>query len=194
MASWLTQDGLYYESEFKIQQSDLKVPQRPGSNFHFINGSWVAQRLDEGEYSPEEVHVHRIQLKPNPHSLHHPNEPIYHEAKYHHPAYQVIPEKAPEPKENKDSVVLNNNTKVMFGVREIFMIGAFVVTATISWQDTNARIMKLEDNKAFEMLDSKIKSIEIELKALDKQTRTENQKLEQTIREIEQVVFMKTKH
>ena len=71
------------------------------------------------------------------------------------------------------------------------MVCAIVATAAISWQDTNTRLMKLEDNKTIDSMEARIKSAETDIRALEKQTRADQQKLEQAIREIEQVIFMK---
>lgn len=187
MRYWITQEGMYYEAEVKIQPSDMEVSKRPAKNCNFINGNWICPSLeqpmhDEFHHDPDGVRVHRVRLQTNPSYAHPPYEPLTLSTRQHDVSHE-------QPK--NDDVTLNTNTKLMFGVRELLMVGAFIVTATISWQDTNSRIVKLEDNRSIEMVDARVKLLEGELKAMDKQNRVDNQKLEQTIRELEQVIFMR---
>lgn len=191
MEFWMTHDGKYYEADTKIGVSDINVPRRPSESHVYHNGNWCTDEQNHEEY------VHRVRLYPQQHFgrqyPQHGHQQVYapYEPFYAHP--EEVSQKQPvDDSKKKDSgVVLSESTKVMFGIRELAVIAAFVVTATISWQDTNTRIVKLEDSKHVEEINLKIKSIEVDLKALDKQSRSDNQKLEQTIRDLEQVVFMR---
>lgn len=166
----MTNDGKYYTSEFKMQPTDFQVTKRPNKKCIYVNGSWACPNMVSID-SPE---------------------------KYHHMIREYIPEPQSshdnQKKDNidkKENLVLNENTKLLFGVKDILIIASFIITATISWQDTDTRISKLEDSKAVEHVDAKIKSIEVEIKALEKQTKDAQTKIEQNIRELEQIIFMK---
>lgn len=190
MAYFITSEGIYYEAEYKIQPTDISVSKRPSKHHHNINGKWISSdpsivvpaddELPEQDY---QVNVHKVRVHPNPNYIHHPYEPM------NTPVYQ--PRQEVTEKQPKEETTLNSNTKVMFGVRELLMVGAFVVTATISWQDTNARIVKLEESKAVESVDAKVKMIEADFKALDKQIKADKERTDQTIRELEQILFSK---
>lgn len=191
MAYFITSEGIYYEAEYKIQPADISVSKRPSKHHHNINGRWISSDPtvivpadDELSEQDFQVNVHKVRVNPNPNYIHHPYEPMTTPI-YQHQRQEVVEKQA------KEETTLNSNTKVMFGVRELLMVGAFVVTATISWQDTNARIVKLEESKAVESVESKLKIIESELKSLDKQIKTDKEKTDQTIREIEQILFSK---
>lgn len=170
MKYWMTNDGKYYASDIKMQPTDFQVTKRPHKKCIYVNGSWVC---------PNIVSLDTTE-------------------KYHHTVREYIQEPQPynevQKKENldkKENVVLNENTKLLFGVKDILIIASFIITATLSWQDTDTRISKLEDSKAVENVDAKIKSLEIDIKALEKQTKDAQTKVEQNIRELEQIIFMK---
>lgn len=172
MQSWITKEGAYYESEMKFNRGDVRVPKRPHKLCVFINGQWVMP-VDHDDYSDEsQIRKQRYV-----------EQPIY--------PQQIIHQPAPEDKKKEEVTTLSNTTRVLFGIKEIFMVGAIVATAAISWQDTNTRLTKLEDSNTIESLDSRVKTAETDIRAIEKQTRADQQKLEQAIREIEQVIFMK---
>lgn len=171
MKYWMTPDGVYYASENKMNQNDFQVTKRPHKKCFYVNGSWVCPNIIPIDSHDNYQHIFRESKHESP--------PCY-----NNKTKDVNVDK-------KDNVVLNENTKLLFGVKDILIIGSFIVTATISWQDTDARISKLEDSKAIEHVDNKIKSIEIDIKALEKQTKDAQTKIEQNIRELEQVIFMK---
>jgi hypothetical protein len=195
MASFITTEGMYYESEYQIQPSDIHVPPRPSNKHHYINGHWINtdRSYDSQENSeiPDDgynVNIHRMRVRPNSNHVYQPyqpQQPYMPPLEMHH--------KQEDQKSQKEETTLNSNTRVMFGIRELLMVGAFVITATVSWQDTNARIVKLEDSKYIESIDSKVKLLEAEIKAMEKQNRSDIQKVDQTIRELEQIIFIKNK-
>lgn len=172
MKYWMTDDGRYYASEFKMQPTDVQVTKRPHKKCIYVNGSWVCPNIVTLESSDNQPHVIR--------EIGHKNH-----------VYYDVPEKNSNSVDKKENLVLTENTKLLFGVKDILIIGSFIITATISWQDTDSRITKLEDNKAVEHVDAKIKAIEIDIKALEKQTKDAQTKIEQNIRELEQIIFMK---
>lgn len=182
MRHWMTRDGTYYMSDRRILENDIEIGQpRPSENHNFVNGQWVPR------HQPD-IGIYRMRL----------NDDAYHPVPEHQIAQRrptceecnTRVERTQEmSSDDKKGVVLNNDTRVMFGVKELMMVGAFVITATISWQDTNSRIIKLEESKAVSELSSKVQMLESELRTQEKQHRTDMQKMEQTIRELEQVVF-----
>lgn len=174
MHSWITKEGTYYESEMKFNSSDVRVPKRPNNLCVYINGQWVMPVENDSDYADE----------PPIRKQRYVEQPIYPQQIIHQPTQH-------EDKKKEDVTTLSNTTRVLFGIKEIFMVGAIVATAAISWQDTNTRLTKLEDSKAIESLDVRIKTAETDIRAIEKQTRADQQKLEQAIREIEQVIFMK---
>lgn len=174
MQSWITQDGVYYEAESKLNQGDIRVQKRPNKSCVYANGHWVMPVENDADYSDEPPQIRTRYIE----------QPVYNPK-----PQQVI--QAPQEDKKKDEVTLSNSTRVLFGIKEIFMVCAIVATAAISWQDTNTRLMKLEDNKTIDSMEARIKSAETDIRALEKQTRADQQKLEQAIREIEQVIFMK---
>lgn len=167
MKYWITKEGMYYESEYKLQKTDVSVSKRPEKNCNYINGSWVCPATDDAEDMPH----HKEHVCCDSH------------------VQQTIPQQVVQQK--KDEVILSENTKLIFGVKDMLMVGAFIVTAVISWKDTDARIAKLEDNTSISQLEAKLKSLDGDLKMLDKQTKDSQQKIEQNIRELEQVIFMR---
>lgn len=164
MRYWITKDGIYYESEFKIHSDDTPISKRPHQGCSYINGIWVcppSNHVDVGD-----------QYK---------NEP---------PIYQERKSNFVQPEKRDNNIVLSNEgTKLLFGVKDILIIVSFIVTATISWQDTDSRISKTEDKVS--QLEIKQKTLENDVKNLEKQLKEEQQKIEQHIRELEQVIFMK---
>ncbi len=167
MQFWTTPDGTYYESENKINNGDFRVPRRPNRNCVFVNGHWVMPiNGDVPEYEP-------------------PQRPRYVEPA---PVYVHPPR---DEKKKEDVTTLSNSTRVLFGVKELVMVGAMVVTATISWQDTNSKLT--EAAKAIETMEIRVKTLEGDIRTNEKQTRSDLQKIEQNIRELEQVLFMPKK-
>ncbi len=158
MQSWITRDGMYYESEIRLHPTDMNVQRRPNKNCSLINGQWVSIAVED-DYSYPEVQARR----------------------------QPTPKE--EPSSKKDTVILSNDTRVMFGVKEIFMIATFIITATVTWQDTNAKI--IDNTKVSEQIDTRVKTNETEIRVLEKQHRMDILKLEQNIRELEQIIFTK---
>lgn len=158
MRYWITKDGIYYESEFKIHSDDTPISKRPHQGCSYINGIWVCppNHIDAGE------------------------QPVYQERKSNFVQQET--------REN-NIVLSNDNTKLLFGVKDILIIVSFIVAVTISWQDTDSRISKTED-KVYQ-LEVKQKSLENDIKNLERQLKEEQQKIEQHIRELEQVIFMK---
>ena len=216
MAYWVTQTGIYYEAEEKIGATDMSVERRPTPEHHWINGKWVEvtqgqpfryRSNDSSEYyrlmhAMMAEHIRLMQQQGYNPNRRGPQLYIPPEDEDEDENYNIIPPKPkPPPKEkeecevpmsnDKKDVVLTQNTKVMFGLKELGMVAAFVITATISWQDTNSRIIKLEDNKSVVELRTRIKNLETELKDAEKTQQEYQTKTEASIRELEQLVFMR---
>lgn len=173
MKYWVTKDGRYYSSEYNFNESDIQVTKRPNKKCVFVNGRWSCP-------PDKTAHIYDEQI---PHIIREVPTEI-------HPCYNSQPIKNIEI-EKKEGVILNENTKLLFGVKDILIIASFIVTATISWQDTDSRISKLEDSKAIEIVENKVKNLESDLKSLEKQLKDNQNKIEQNIRELEQIIFMK---
>ena len=173
MKYWITEDGRYYASEFNLNSSDSAVSKRPHKRCNYINGRWVCPN--------DIVKVTESVESKNQHIVLEEKQDIDH----------TFREVSSQKIEKQDNVVLNENTKLLFGVKDILIICSFIVTATISWQDTDSRISKLEDNKAITQVEDKIKTIELDVKASEKQVDSKVKTIEQNIRELEQVIFMK---
>lgn len=187
MSYWITLEGIYYESDTKIQPTDICVPRRPSLKHTFIDGEWLCYAEDsdyEGQ-SPQNINlkgmtrVRRRQFVPQPKDC---SDCVY-------DSEAQTKQTKEGNKKDGGEVVLNNNTKVIFGVKELLMVLVFVGTAVISWQDTNTRISKLEDNKAVEALETRIKEAEMNIKNLDTKITTNAQKTDQNIRDVEQALF-----
>lgn len=194
MAYWLSQEGYYYELEHRLSDTDISVPRRPSRECNFVNGRWVGA---EQESDMGGVHIHRMRLQPDLQQyscVHNPHQqpcPLPQHDQYRHNDVYEKPQQQQSSNNNSGDVILSEKTKLMFGVRELIMVAAFVITATISWSDTNTRIVKLEDNRAIAELDAKIKTLTTDLQSVDKQHREDFRKLDQTVRDVEQYVLIK---
>lgn len=174
MQFWTTPDGTYYESENKINNGDFRVPRRPNRNCVYVNGQWVMPINDDSpEYDTQQITQRQRYVEPSQ---------IY---------VQPPPPQQHEEKKKDEVTTLSNSTRVLFGIKEIFMVGTMVVTATISWQDTNSKLT--EAAKAINALEVRVKTLEGDIRTNEKQTRSDFQKIEQNIREVEQVLFMPKK-
>lgn len=164
MRYWITKDGIYYESEFKIHSDDTPIRKRPHQGCSYINETWgcpPSNHVDVNEHYVSE-------------------QPVYQERKSNFDHTE---------KRGNNIVLSNDNTKLLFGIKDILIIVSFIVTATISWHDTDSRISKTEDKGL--QLELKQKALENDVKNIEKQLKEEQQKIEQHIRELEQVIFMK---
>lgn len=184
MGYWLTSDEIYYEADAPFHRHDIPVTKRPGDNYEYVDGKWYVKGVQD-----QEVMVHRVRLGPNPARVHQNFDQYHYDDPDRYNQRMMPPPPPPQKDDKKDELVLNNATKVMFGIKEIMVVGAFIVTATISWQDTNSRIVKLENNKDIEVINARIKSIETDIKDMDKQGRNDVHRLEQAIGDLSNTVF-----
>ena len=170
MTAWLSKEGYYYELERRLCETDICVPPRPSADHVYVNGDWILENKPGVQecpsvYCPLPMHPRYVAPPMLP--------PVQ---------TQTQP---PQPKET----VLSENTKVVFGVRELIVVAAFIATAAISWNDTNSRIIKLEEDKV--VLSEKQKKNEEHLAAAEKNAQNEHEKIKQSIRELEKFMFMK---
>lgn len=184
MAYWLSQEGYYYEHDTPMTETDFQVPQRPSKDHKFVNGEWMVipcikpntrsmwgrPTIQYPYYCSGDQHYQQ-QYQPMP------IEPVY----YPMPQQQAQQEKS-------EGLSISEKTKLTFGLREIILIITFLITGALSWQDTNSRIVKLEEDKR--VLETKVKTIETDIQTINNTVRTETQKLSQQIRELEQIIFM----
>lgn len=188
MAFWLTQEGYYYELDRPLADSDVSVPKRPYKNSIFVNGTWVSTHPieDVPHHAPPQPNNHRIRVNP------------YDDAGFYPPIRPPVARH--EEREKSESVTLSDNTKVMFGVKELVVIASFIVTATISWTDTNTRIQKLEESrktvaeeqvKHDKFVDEKLQKMTETIADNDKQNKLDHAKADESLKELERYVFQK---
>ena len=89
-----------------------------------------------------------------------------------------------QPEKQDQGGTLSKDTKLTFGIKDIIIVGSFVVSATVAWQDINQRINKLETDKTVEQLASSLRSLEAEVKAIDRVNKSDLGRLEKSINEV----------
>lgn len=117
---------------------------------HVRQQAEVAQAM----YATPPPMIHKVMLPPDP-------------AAYQLYAREMAAQPAPPPPKPEPAKhdygrsedgghILSEKTKIQFGVKEIGVIVAFIVTATISWTNTDGRISKLEEKVANITAESKL--------------------------------------
>ena len=150
----MTQAGAYYEADNKLNDMDFRVPRRPSKDSIFDGGEWV-----ENQQCNIPAHVIKTQIQPQ---------------------YFAPPPQQPAPQQKEDTGV-SKDTKLTISIKEILLIGSFVVSGAVAWQDINQRIAKLESDKTLEQLSTKVSNLDAEIRAVEKNGKGDVGRLEKSI-------------
>jgi len=161
---WMTTDGKYYEADAKLNPSDFYVERRPSRDAVFVDGTWRLTRrqtrMEMCPIYPEDEYIHEIH-----------NRRAEDRGKTH----------AVEP---TTETTLTKDTKLLFGLKDIVVVGVVIATAAISWHDTNQRIVKLESDDRIVETNKNVKHIDTEVRALEKTLKNEHSRLEKQIQDV----------
>jgi len=165
---WMTADGKYYEADAKLNPTDFYVERRPSRDAVFVDGTWM---------------INRRQMRMDVCPAYTEDDYPRHEAPRRR-SEDIQPVQVRVQKDAQSDTTLTKDTKLLFGLKDIFVVGAFIATAAISWQDTNQRIVKLETDERVVETNKNVKHLDTELRALEKTLKNEHSRLEKQIHDV----------
>ena len=92
------------------------------------------------------------------------------------------------PRRRRRHVEVDEDTKFSLKLKDIIVVCAFIVSVTISWTTTDARITRLEEKVAGE-LSGKIAEVAAEQKEVSKEIRDSVSQIKERLNEMERALF-----
>ena len=92
------------------------------------------------------------------------------------------------PRRRRKHIEVDENTKFSLKLKDIIVVCAFIVSVTISWTTTDARITRLEEKVAGE-LSGKIAEVAAEQKEVSKEIRDSVSQIKERLNEMERALF-----